>query len=127
MLNINKIIMSCVLVVLCIISFVLFDYRLLNESINLIIKTIFMTLVGCYCAFGIAKNIDFNKTLASGNDTSLFCVICCVLLYSLKGCTYSITQNPFREFVFPISALFFSLLCLIKIWISPKKQSEDDF
>lgn len=121
MLNINKILLSIVLAVSCIISFLLFDFSFLSESINQIIEAFTITLAGCYCAFSIAIKIDFDKVLTSGKDTALFCMICCILFYSLKGCEYSVTNNPFREFVFPISTLFFCSFSLIKIWVRPKK------
>ena len=106
-----RVALSTVLIVIFIISFLIFKPSILDGSVNEIAETIAMTIAGIYCAFEI---------FVSGNKISLFCLSCCLAFYSLKGCTFSVTKNPFSQFVFPISAMFISVLSLLKIWIIPK-------
>ena len=109
-----RVALSTVLIVIFIISFLIFKPSILDGSVNEIAETIAMTIAGIYCAFEIVKAIDFDKIFVSGNKISL------LAFYSLKGCTFSVTKNPFSQFVFPISAMFISVLSLLKIWIIPK-------
>lgn len=115
-----RVALSTVLIVIFIISFLIFKPSILDGSVNEIAETIAMTIAGIYCAFEIVKAIDFDKIFVSGNKISLFCLSCCLAFYSLKGCTFGVTKNPFSQFVFPISAMFISVLSLLKIWIIPK-------
>lgn len=116
----NKILLSIMLSVLGVISFLMLNLRILKEPTEMLIKALALTALGCYCVFEIVRIIDFERLTSSGNKIGLFCLIICMALFSMQGCSYHITKNPFSEFVFPISAIVFCVMSLLKMWAAPK-------
>lgn len=116
----TKILLSIMLSVLGVISFFMLNLRILKEPTEVLIKALALTALGCYCVFEIVRIIDFDRLTSSGNKIGLFCLIICMALFSVQGCSYHITKNPFSEFVFPISTIAFCIMCLLKMWAAPK-------